>query len=200
METSNAEDGWPAWAFESPLLSEYYATEWGMPVRDEQGLFERLALEIFQAGLSWRTVLQKRAAFRQHFAGFDVDTVASFGDVKVASMLGDAGIIRHEGKIRAVIHNASRVQALRDTGGFEAFIWSFQPERTPMPRTMAEVPTRSKESEAMAVALKAQGFRFVGPTMLFAMMEAIGMVDTHLLGSTRRGSSGLWAADGTRLT
>lgn len=188
----------PVWASENPVLMRYYDEEWGVPVRDERGLFERLSLEAFQAGLAWRTVLEKREAFRAAFVNFDPDRVAGFDEEDVQRLLGDASIIRNAQKIRAVIHNAERVVALREDGGLSSLIWSFQPDQTPAPRRLEDIPTRSPESEALAKALKARGFKFVGPVMLFATMEAIGMVDTHLVGSDRRGSSGLWDANGRR--
>jgi len=183
----------PVWAATDPLLREYYDTEWGMPVRDERGLYERIMLEGFQAGLSWLTILRKREAFRAAFAGFDPDVVAGFTEADNARLMADAGIVRNRAKIAAAIDNARATIALRERGGLVAFVWSFQPARTPRPATLAEVPTQSAESVALSKALRAQGFRFVGPTTMYALMEAIGMVDTHLLDSHRRGSSGVWA-------
>ncbi|RZU62775.1 DNA-3-methyladenine glycosylase I [Zhihengliuella halotolerans] len=184
----------PAWAAHDDLLREYYDTEWGLPVRDEQGVFERLSLEAFQSGLSWATILRKRPAFRTAFAGFDPERVAAFGEADVARLLGDAGIIRNRAKIDAAIRNARATLELREgPEDLAAFVWSFQPEETPVPRTAAEVPSTSPESKALAKALKKKGFAFVGPTTMFALMEAIGIVDTHVVGSHRRGSSGVWA-------
>ena len=172
-----------------------------MPVRDERGVFERLALEGFQSWLSWATILRRREGFRRAFAGFDVDCVARFGAGDVARLLEDTGIIRHRGKIEATISNARAARALRGERGpgttLADLVWSYRPSRTPMPRTVAEIPTTSSESVALARELKRRGFRFVGPTTMFALMEALGVVDTHLLGSHRRGTSGLWTADGT---
>lgn len=182
----------PPWAAVDPLLREYYDTEWGMPVRDEQGLYERISLEGFQAGLSWVTILRKRPAFRAAFAGFDPEAVALFGDEDVHRLLQDAGIVRNRLKIRAAITNAQATLRLRQQGGLGEFIWSFQPATTPVPLTQADVPTQSPESIALSKALRSKGFAFVGPTTMFALMEAIGMVDTHLAGSHRRGSSGVW--------
>lgn len=182
----------PAWAAADPLLQHYYDTEWGMPVRDEAGLFERISLEAFQAGLSWATVLRKREAFREVFAGFDPDTVAQYTQADVSRLLDDARIIRNAAKIQATIANAQAIIDLRADGGLPDLIWSFQPAETPRPRTVADIPTSSPESAALATALKARGFRFVGPTSAYALMEAIGMVDTHLIGSHRRGASGIW--------
>ncbi|PZE85139.1 DNA-3-methyladenine glycosylase I [Curtobacterium sp. MCBD17_032] len=182
----------PLWASVDPMLREYYDTEWGMPVRDERGVFERLSLEAFQSGLSWRTILAKRAAFRSAFADFDPDVVAGFGEDDVARLLGDAGIVRNRAKIAATITNAGATIALRADGGLADFVWSFRPDDTPRPRTAAEVPTTSPESTALSKALRKRGFAFVGPTTLHALMEALGIVDTHLVGSHRRGTSGVW--------
>lgn len=182
----------PVWAATDPLLREYYDTEWGMPVRDEAGLYERIVLEGFQAGLSWRTVLAKRPAFREVFHGFAPDAVAAMTEADVARLMGDARIIRNERKIRAAVTNARATVALREREGLVALVWSYRPERTPEPVRFAQVPTVSEESTALSKELKRRGFAFVGPTTVHALMEAIGMVDTHLLGSHRRGSSGVW--------
>jgi len=186
-------DGLPRtpWALGSEMMLHYYDTEWGVPVRDEHGLFERLCLEGFQSGLSWSTILSKRENFRAAFANFDPEIVARYTQADVQRLLEDAGIIRHRGKIDATIGNAKATLALREQGGLAALIWSFKPEQTPVPHSLEEVPTRSAESEALAKRLKQEGFRFVGPTTAYALMEAIGMVDTHVVGSYRRGSSGV---------
>jgi len=184
----------PVWAASDPLLREYYDTEWGMPVRDERGLFERLSLEAFQSGLAWVTILRKRPAFREAFAGFDPDAVAAFGDDDVARLMADARIVRNLRKVEATIANARATVALRADGGLAELVWSFRPDETPRPTSFAEVPTTSPESVALAKELKARGFRHVGPTTMFALMEAVGIVDTHLVGSHRRGSSGVWPA------
>lgn len=182
----------PPWAATDPLLRDYYDTEWGLPVRDEHGMFERLSLEAFQSGLSWATILRKRPAFRSAFHGFDPEVVAAYGEADTARLLSDAGIVRNRAKVRATIGNAAATLRLREQGGLADLIWSFRPASTPRPRTLAEVPTQSPESVALAKALRRAGFRFVGPTTMFALMEATGIVDTHLLGSHRRGSSGVW--------
>ncbi|WP_168583068.1 DNA-3-methyladenine glycosylase I [Gephyromycinifex aptenodytis] len=185
----------PSWASTDPLLRAYYDTEWGMPVRDERGLFERLSLEAFQSGLSWATILRKRPSFRAAFADFDPEVVAAFGPAEVERLMGEAGIVRNRRKIEATITNARATLGLRDEHGrpgLPDLIWSFQPERTPAPRTMQEIPTSSPESLALSRELKRRGFTFVGPTTMFALMEAVGIVDTHLLDSHRRGSSGVW--------
>ncbi|HIW91570.1 MAG TPA: DNA-3-methyladenine glycosylase I [Candidatus Corynebacterium avicola] len=192
----------PAWAAASDLLTTYYDTEWGMPVTDEAGVFERLTLEAFQSGLSWATVLRKRPAFRTAFGGFEPDVVAGFGEADVERLMQDAAIIRNRRKIEATISNARATVALRgrygEGTGLAEFVWSFRPEVTPRPATIAEVPTASPESTALSKALKKEGFVFVGPTTMHALMEAIGLVDTHLTGSHRRGCSGLWKDDGTQ--
>lgn len=184
----------PSWAATDPMLQHYYDTEWGMPVRDEHGVFERLSLEAFQAGLSWATILRKRENFREAFQNFDPDIVATFDDEKVAELLANSGIIRNRAKILATIKNAKATIELRQDGGLAAFVWSFQPEQTPRPASMKDIPTTSPESIALSKALKKLGFGFVGPTTMFALMEALGIVDTHLLDSHRRGTSGVWSA------
>ncbi|WP_375339603.1 DNA-3-methyladenine glycosylase I [Microbacterium rhizophilus] len=192
----------PLWAARDPLMQAYYDTEWGMPIRDERGLFERLSLEGFQSGLSWATILRKRPAFRAAFADFDPDVVAAFDEADVERLMGDAGIVRNRAKILATIGNARATVALRGTvssadgdgGGLAELVWSFRPEATPAPRSFADVPTSSPESLALSKELKRRGFRFVGPTTMFALMEAVGIVDTHLVDSHRRGSSGVWPA------
>lgn len=184
----------PPWASVDPLLRDYYDTEWGLPVRDEQGLYERISLEGFQAGLSWATILRKRPAFRAAFHAFSPDAVAAFTDADVERLLQDPGIVRNRLKIRATITNARATVQLREQGGLVDFVWQFRPRSTPQPATHADIPTQSPESVALSKALRKQGFSFVGPTTMYALMEAIGMVDTHLLGSHRRGSSGVWPA------
>ncbi|GLB69204.1 DNA-3-methyladenine glycosylase I [Arthrobacter mangrovi] len=183
----------PAWAATDPLMRDYYDTEWGVPVRGEQGVFERISLEGFQAGLSWATILRKRPAFRAAFHDFQVDKVAAFTEDDVERLMEDASIVRNRAKIRAVITNARATIDLRAEGGLSDFVWSFQPPSTPAPRHIGEIPTTSEESVALSKALRKRGFAFVGPTTMFALMEAIGMIDTHLIDSHRRGSSGLWA-------
>lgn len=186
----------PVWASTDPLLRDYYDTEWGLPVRDERGLFERLSLEAFQSGLSWATILRKRPAFRSAFADFDPEVVARFDDDDRERLMADAGIVRNRLKVDATIRNARATLDLRADGGLVDFVWSFRPAETPRPRTMADVPTTSPESLALSKALKAKGFTFVGPTTMYALMEAAGIVDTHLVDSHRRGSSGVWGEDG----
>lgn len=183
----------PAWAASNEMLRTYYDTEWGMPVTDEAGLFERLSLECFQSGLSWAIILSKREAFRTAFADFDPEKVSLFSELDFQRLVEDPSIVRNQLKIRATIANAQATLALRDEGGLSQFIWSFKPGSTPQPRSLAEIPTQSEESKQLAKALKKRGFKFVGPTTMYALMEAVGMVDTHLVDSHRRGSSGIWA-------
>ncbi|GAA1395305.1 DNA-3-methyladenine glycosylase I [Luteococcus peritonei] len=182
----------PVWAASDELMRSYYDTEWGMPVRDERGLFERLSLEAFQSGLSWATILRKRENFRAAFSNFEPDAVALFDERDVERLMTDARIVRNRRKVDATITNARATVALREKGGLVDFIWGFKPAATPQPRDFSEVPTSSPESVALSKALKKTGFAHVGPTTMFALMEAVGIVDTHLLGSWRRGSSGVW--------
>ena len=181
----------PSWASSDALMREYYDTEWGMPVTDEQGLYERICLEGFQSGLSWATILRKRPAFREAFAGFDPDVVATFTEDDVERLMQDEGIVRNRAKITAAITNAKATIALREEGGLVQFVWSFQPDETPAP-----APSTSPESIALSKALRKKVFAFVGPTTMFALMEAVGIIDTHLVGSHRRGSSGIWPVSG----
>jgi DNA-3-methyladenine glycosylase I len=186
----------PAWASSDSLLREYYDQEWGLPVTDEQGLYERICLEGFQAGLSWATILRKRPAFRSAFEGFNPDAVALFTAADVERLMQDPGIVRNRMKILATIKNAQATIALRKEGGLVDFVWQFRPASTPHPVVHTDIPTQSEESVALSKALRKKGFGFVGPTTMFALMEAIGMVDTHLLDSHRRGSSGVWLEPG----
>lgn len=187
------------WAESDPLLTVYYDSEWGMPVFEEAEVFERLSLEAFQSGLSWLTILRKREAFREAFAGFDPTVVAAFGEADEMRLLTNAGIIRNRAKISATIANARAILELWEAGGtLSNLVWSFMPERSPAPQHETEVQSTAPESVALAKALKQRGFRFVGPTTSYALMSALGIVDTHLLKSHRRGCSGLWNLDGTR--
>ncbi|MDO9484525.1 MAG: DNA-3-methyladenine glycosylase I [Actinomycetota bacterium] len=183
----------PVWAATDPLRRHYYDTEWGMPITDEHGMYERVSLEGFQAGLSWDTILRKRETFRAAFCNFDPDRVAQFTDKDRERLMADSGIVRNRAKINAAITNAKATIALRAEGGLAEFIWSFKPTQTPKPTTIDEIPTQSADSIALSKALKKKGFTFVGPTTMYAMMESIGMIDTHLLDSHRRGSSGVWS-------
>ena len=165
-----------------PLYERYHDAEWGRPVTDERGLYERLTLEAFQSGLSWLTILRKRPAFRAAFAGFAPDAVARFGEDDVQRLLADAGIVRNRAKIEAAIANARATVDLRDAGTpLDALIWDHRPQTPrPAPRTWADVPAQTPESVALARVLKRAGFRFVGPTTLYALMQACGLVNDHL--------------------
>jgi DNA-3-methyladenine glycosylase I len=165
-----------------PLYERYHDEEWGVPVRDERGLFERISLEAFQSGLSWITILRKRDAFRAAFAGFDPEAVARFDDADVARLLDDAGIVRNRAKIEATIANARATVALRATGrSLVDLVWAHAP--APRSRRLAGgIPATTPESVALARELKANGFRFVGPTTAYAAMQACGLVDDHLAG------------------
>ncbi|HEV2072708.1 MAG TPA: DNA-3-methyladenine glycosylase I [Thermomicrobiales bacterium] len=180
------------WAVTHPLNLAYHDTEWGMPVHGEHALFERIMLEAFQSGLSWLTILRKRPAFRAAFAGFDPDIIARFTEDDIVRLMNDAGIVRNRAKILAACTNAQAVVALREQGGLDELIWSHKPEVTPAPETLADLLTQTSESRALAKGLKSHGFVFVGPTTAHALMEAIGLVDTHLIGCHRRGCSGVF--------
>jgi DNA-3-methyladenine glycosylase I len=171
-----------------PLLEPYHDGEWGFPVLDERGLFERMSLEAFQSGLSWRTILAKRDAFRVAFAGFDPERVARFGDADVARLLADAAIVRNRAKIEATLANAAVTVALRATGEpLDALVRAHAPAPDePAPASWAEVRSSRPETVALARELKRRGFRFVGPTTLYALMQACGLVDDHLSGCPAR--------------
>ena len=172
-----------------PLYEAYHDDEWGRPVRDERGLFERLSLEAFQSGLSWLTILRKRPAFRAAFAGFDPDAVARFGARDVERLLGDAGIVRNRAKIEATIANARATLALRTDGApLPELVAAHRPPARPAPKSLAELPSTTPETKALASRLRAAGFRFVGPTTLYALMQACGYVDDHLAGCPVRES------------
>jgi DNA-3-methyladenine glycosylase I len=178
------------WGLSAPDYVAYHDQEWGRPVHGDDALFERVCLEAFQSGLSWITILRRRETFRAAFKGFDIDTVAAFTDTDRERLLADPGIIRNRAKVDASIANALAARALRDTdeGGLDALIWSFAPDPAtrPAPRSTADVPATSPESVALAKALKARGFRFVGPTTAYALMQACGLVDDHLAGCHAR--------------
>ena len=167
-----------------PLYEAYHDEEWGRPVRDERGLYERLCLEGFQAGLSWITILRKRPRFREVFAGFDPDVVAGYAERDVERLMGDAGIIRSRPKIEAAIGNARATLALRETDApLEELVWSFAPSpRVRRASSLSELPAQTDESRAMSTALRAAGFKFLGPTTCYAAMQACGLVDDHIAG------------------
>jgi DNA-3-methyladenine glycosylase I len=181
------------WAGGPGVMRDYHDREWGNRVRGESAYLERLTLEAFQSGLSWSTILNKREAFREVFHGFDADRVAAFDEADEARLMEDARIVRNRAKISAAVVNARATVALRDApdvdGGLEALVLSFAPDDPPAPRTTEEMQTTSPESVALSKALKKRGFAFVGPTTMFALMEAIGIFDPHLVGCFRRGQS-----------
>jgi DNA-3-methyladenine glycosylase I len=168
------------WGGSSPEYVTYHDAEWGRAVRTDDGLFERLTLEAFQSGLSWLTILRKRPAFRAAFDDFAIAKVAGYGDADVARLLADAGIVRNRAKIDAAIANARAALDLPE--GLAALLWSFAPARRPRPESLAQVPPKTPESTAMAKDLRRRGFRFIGPTTAYALMQATGMVDDHLAG------------------
>ncbi|MCV7382527.1 DNA-3-methyladenine glycosylase I [Mycolicibacter longobardus] len=163
----------------SELYRDYHDQEWGRPVRDPAALFERVSLEAFQSGLSWLVILRKRENFRRAFADFDVEAIARYTDADVARLLGDAGIVRNRAKIEATIANARATIDLGSTDLAE-LLWSFAPPPRPRPAALSEIPAVTPESTAMARELKRRGFRFVGPTTAYALMQATGMVDDHV--------------------
>jgi DNA-3-methyladenine glycosylase I len=171
-----------AWGDSAPDYRPYHDEEWGRPVTDDVRLFEKLCLEGFQSGLSWLTILRKREAFRAAFAGFDFHRVATFGEGDVERLLGDAGIIRHRGKIEATINNAGRaVEMVEAEGSIAAFVWAYEPGST-----RAGLESETAESRALAKELKRRGWRFVGPTTVYAFMQAMGLVNDHLEGCDAR--------------
>ena len=163
---------------DDPAMITYHDTEWGRELRGDRALFERLSLEAFQSGLSWAIILRKRDNFRAAFADFDPESVARFGDADVARLLDDAGIVRNRLKIEATISNARTLAELDES--FTDLLWSFAPPPAPAPISFADVPATTPESIAMARTLKRKGFRFVGPTTAYALMQATGMVNDHL--------------------
>ncbi len=183
---SETTDGAPCpWAGSDPFYIAYHDEEWGRPVTDDKRLFEKLCLEGFQSGLSWITILRKRENFRAAFAGFDVEKVAAFGDEDVTRLLGDAGIVRHRGKIESTINNARRALAVRDEfGSLAAYFWRFEPKPETRPDDLSWENLRkiaqTDASKALSKDLKKRGFSFVGPTTCYAFMQAMGMVNDHI--------------------
>jgi len=175
------------WCGDADDYRRYHDEEWGRPVRDDVRLFEKLCLEGFQAGLSWLTILRKREAFRRGFAGFDFTRVARFGARDVTRLLGDAGIVRHRGKIESTINNARRaVELAADEGSLAAFFWRYQPAPASRPKRLTRAAlakmSTSPESTALSKELKRRGWSFVGPTTVYAFMQAMGIVNDHLMG------------------
>lgn len=172
------------WSLTSPDYLRYHDEEWGKPVRDDIGIFERLCLEAFQAGLSWLTILRKRENFRRAFAGFDIETVARFGPADVTRLLGDPGIIRNKAKIEAAVANARAALGLAD--GLAAQVWKYADSAAPAPVSLADVPASTSASRALAKDLRSRGFRFTGPVTAYATMQACGVVNDHLAGCVSR--------------
>jgi DNA-3-methyladenine glycosylase I len=172
------------WCGAEPIYVDYHDTEWGRPETDSRALYEKLMLDGFQAGLSWLTILKKREAFRARFQGFDPARVARWGEAEVAGALADPGIVRHRGKIEAAIGNARAWLEIEEREGFNRFLWQFVNCRPVQNRweTMAQVPAETPMSREMSKALKAAGFRFCGPTIVYAFAQAVGMVNDHLTG------------------
>jgi DNA-3-methyladenine glycosylase I len=186
-------DGVPRcwWAGTDPLYLGYHDNEWGRPVTDDNRLFEKICLEGFQAGLSWLTILRKREAFRLAFAGFDIDRVAQFGARDVQRLLKDSGIVRHRGKIESAINNARRVAALSgEYGSLSAYVWQWEPGAKSRPRRLTKSALMrlgvTPESIALSKDLKRRGWTFVGPTTMYAFMQAMGLVNDHLEGCASR--------------
>jgi len=178
-------DGKPRcrWAGSAPDFFAYHDNEWGYPVVDDIRLYEKVCLESFQSGLSWRTILAKRQNFRAAFAGFDFAKVAEFGEEDVARLLADAGIVRHRGKIEATINNAQRaLEMVEAEGSLAAYFWRFEPEAPPAPQSVTTIP----EAIALAKDLKKRGWKFFGPTTAFAFMQAMGLVNDHAIGCSQR--------------
>jgi DNA-3-methyladenine glycosylase I len=176
------EDGRPRcfWGTGTPEYTAYHDDEWGRPVRTDDGLFERLTLEAFQSGLAWITILRKREAFRRAFDGFSIEKVAAYGPDDGARLMADTGIVRNRMKVDAALHNARVAAGLPD--GLAELLWSYAPAPKPRPATRADVPALTPESTAMAKDLKKRGFKFVGPTTAYALMQATGMTDDHIEG------------------
>ena len=171
------------WETADPAYLAYHDEEWGRPVRDERGVYERLCLEGFQSGLSWLTILRKRESFRSAFAGFDPELVARFDAADVERLLGDVGIVRHRGKIEAAIGNARATLALRESGSpLNALLWAHAPTPRAAPRSQVDWASTTPESATLAKLLRTAGFRFVGPTTIYAAMQACGVVNDHLAG------------------
>ncbi len=173
-----------AWAGQEEIYTRYHDEEWGQPMHGDQRLFEKMTLEGFQAGLSWITILRKRENFRAAFHGFDPEQIARYDDNDVERLLGDAGIVRNRAKIHAAIGNA-RVLIEMAPGEFDELMWSFAPETHAAPESFADVPAQTAESKAMSKELLRRGFRFVGPTTMYALMQSAGMVDDHVRGCHR---------------
>ncbi len=178
------------WAGSDPLYVDYHDREWGRPVTDDNRLFEKLCLEGFQSGLSWYTILKKRENFRAAFHGFEIARVAEMGEADIERLLGDTGIVRHRGKIASTINNAKRALALQqEFGSLAAYVWGFEPKAIAAPGTLGQIPAETEASKALSKDLRKRGFSFVGPTTVYAFMQAMGLVNDHVADCFCRGES-----------
>jgi DNA-3-methyladenine glycosylase I len=181
-----------AWCLGDPLYVAYHDAEWGTPCHDERELFERLILEGFQAGLAWITILRKREAFTRAFDGWDAETIAAYGPAEIARLMGDAGIVRNRLKVEGAVRNARAYLRLREeAGSFDRYVWSFTGGGVlvkPAPASLSDIPARTPESDALSRDLKRRGFTFVGPTICYAFMQSVGMVNDHVAGCFRAAS------------
>jgi len=180
-----------AWCRGSDQYVDYHDSEWGVPVRDDRRLFEKIILEGFQSGLSWLTILRKRDNFRRAFADFDIDAVARFGKRDVTRLLGDAGIVRHRGKIESTINNAARcIELIQESGSLTNYVWRFEPDAVSRPKKLTwevlKTMSQTPESQALSKDLRSRGWTFVGPTTMYAFMQAMGLVNDHLHGCSFR--------------
>jgi len=175
------------WSLSAPEYLGYHDEEWGWPVRDDQGIFERLCLEAFQSGLSWLTILRKRDNFRAAFRGFDIEAVASFGPDDIVRLLADPGIVRNRAKVEAAIANARAALVL--PGGLASLVWQYAGDEVAAPVSLAEVPAVTSESKALAKDLRSRGFKFTGPVTAYATMQACGVVNDHLAGCVSRSAA-----------
>ncbi|WRS29871.1 DNA-3-methyladenine glycosylase I [Actinomycetaceae bacterium MB13-C1-2] len=188
----------PAWVGTDPVLLDYYDTEWGVPLTDEDDLFEILCLLVFQAGLRWKTILTRRTVLRAAFGGFSPDLLASWGQEDIERLMCDTAVIRNRRKIESTLTNARATVRLRNEGGLASLVWSHQPDTSPPPLHHDDLPPSIPESEDLANDLRNHGFAAVGPKSCYALMQAAGIVDTNPLEAYRRGDSGLWQPDGRR--
>ena len=178
------------WAGSDPLYVDYHDREWGRPVTDDNRLFEKLCLEGFQSGLSWYTILKKRENFRAAFHGFEIARVAAMDESDIERLLDDAGIVRHRGKIASTINNARRALAIQaEFGTLAAYVWRFEPEALAAPNSLGELPAQTEASKALSKDLRRRGFSFVGPTTVYAFMQAMGLVNDHVAGCFCRAES-----------
>lgn len=187
----------PPWALRTRALREFYDLRWGTVQTSDDELFATLSLLVLQAGLFWGATVGRADQLAEHFSGFNPDLVANYNSADVENLLNNPAVIRNKAKIEAVIDNAKATVALRESGGLAKLVWDHQPDRTPVPRFVEDVPTQTAESERLTESLREAGFRFVGPRLVWGLMQVAGVVDTNLVSTHRRGASGLWNEDGT---